>query len=80
MKTLYKKRLASIFEQVGRENCFVQSIFEKAIETENFYSCYIDKQTRKIEKYLLELVNDYLEDFPKSVKPVYKHHFYVSPY
>ena len=78
MKELYKDRLTHIFEGIDRKNCFIQSIFEKAIEKENFYSCYIDIQAKKIEKDLLELINDFLKDFPQSIKPFYKHHFYVS--
>jgi len=80
LKQWYKQVLNKIFSNYNLSGCFTQSVFEKAIDLEDFYFCYLTKETKKLEKELLEFVNDFIVDFPKAKDPFFKNHFHVSPY
>lgn len=66
--------LDSIMKKYSLEGGFLHATYRSGIENENLEACYVDdrvKKARQLRKELRLLVNEYLEDHPNAIKPLY---------
>ena len=76
LKEQYSVRLENILKKYDLDGGFLNSTYQKGIETENFTSCYIDdriKNAKKLRKELAILLDSYFEDFPNAKEPLYSY-------
>lgn len=73
-KEQYIERIEKIFYKYNLSGSLMESTYITGIKTEDLTPCYVDSRVKngnRLQKELIDVVNQFLKDYPEATKPLY---------